>query len=416
MTAGAERNVLAFVDSDYADTPYDKWAADLGVRPHLLVSEARFPQYRHIPGAVPVAGYHRGGDAERAALDLAARVPPAAVLARMEGDLLRAARLRELLGVPGQDFAGALAFRDKVRMKTLVRRGGLEVPEFAPIRVAFDLFHFIREHDYPVVVKPAFGSGSTGTQVLRGPADLTRLLAAGLPEHAQVERFVEGPMYVVDGLVVAGTPVAAFASRYLNDCLSFREGTYLGSAQLTRDHPLTDRLIDYARRVLAALPTPECTTFHLEVFHTPDDRLVLCEIGSRTGGALTAPAIRAASGFDLDRQWFNAQVAPEGPAGTGVHGVAPGHGAGWVVFYPERATLAALPADPPPFVAEERLRGTVGSAYRGGQKSGVYVAGYVLTGADDDEVERRARELARWYAAGVRWTGQHDEEDHAPLD
>ena len=416
MTAGAERNVLAFVDSDYADTPYDKWAADLGVRPHLLVSEARFPQYRHIPDAVPVAGYHRGGDAERAALDLAARVPPAAVLARMEGDLLRAARLRELLGVPGQDFAGALAFRDKVRMKTLVRRGGLEVPEFAPIRVAFDLFHFIREHDYPVVVKPAFGSGSTGTQVLRGPADLTRLLAAGLPEHAQVERFVEGPMYVVDGLVVAGTPVAAFASRYLNDCLSFREGTYLGSAQLTRDHPLTDRLIDYARRVLAALPTPECTTFHLEVFHTPDDRLVLCEIGSRTGGALTAPAIRAASGFDLDRQWFNAQVAPEGPAGTGVHGVAPGQGAGWVVFYPERATLAALPADPPPFVAEERLRGTVGSAYRGGQKSGVYVAGYVLTGADDDEVERRARELARWYAAGVRWTGQHDEEDHAPLD
>jgi hypothetical protein len=414
VTAGAERDVLAFVDSDYADTPYDKWAADTGVRPHLLVSAARFPQYRHIPGAVPVAAYHRDGGAEQAALDLAARLPFTAVLARMEGDLLRAARLRELLGVPGQDFAGALAFRDKVHMKTLVRRSGLEVPEFAAVRVAFDLFGFLREHGYPVVVKPAFGSGSTGTRVLRGPADLARLLAAGLPEHAQVERFVEGPMYVVDGLVVAGTPVAAFVSRYLNDCLSFHDGTYLGSAQLTRDHPLTGRLIGYAREVLAALPTPECTTFHLEVFHTPDDRLVLCEIGSRTGGALTAPAIRAATGFDLDREWFRSQVAPDGPAGTGVHAVAPGRSAGWVVFYPEHGTLAALPAGPPSFVVEERLRGTVGTAYRGGVKSGVYVAGYVLTGADDQEVERRAQDLARWYAAGVRWTGRHGDDGHAP--
>ncbi|CAM5664658.1 carboxylate--amine ligase [Streptomyces purpurascens] len=416
MKTGAERSVLAFVDSDYADTPYDKWAGDTGVRPHLLVSEAKFPQYRHVPGALSVPGYHRGGHAERAALDLAERMPPSVVLARMEGDLLRAARLRELLGVPGQDFASALAFRDKVHMKNLVRQTGLEIPEFAPVRVAFDLFGFVREHGYPVVVKPAFGSGSTATQVLRGPEDLTRLLAAGLPEHAQVERFVEGPMYVVDGLVVAGAPVATFVSRYLNDCLSFRDGTYLGSAQLTRDDPMTDRLIGYARKVLDALPTPECTTFHLEVFHTPDDRLVLCEIGSRTGGALTAPAIRAATGFDLDEQWFRAQVVPQGPIDAGMHGVAPGRSAGWVVFYPERDTLAALPADPPPFVVEERLRGTVGTAYQGGVKSGVYVAGYVLTGADDHEIERRAQELARWYATGVRWTGHHGEDDHAALD
>ncbi|MEV0368854.1 ATP-dependent carboxylate-amine ligase [Streptomyces sp. NPDC050636] len=413
METGAERNVLAFVDSDYADTPYDKWACDAGVRPHLLVSAGKFPQYRHIPGAIPVAGYPHGGEAERTALDLAERMPPCAVLARMEGDLLRAARLRELLGVPGQDFASALAFRDKVHMKTLARQSGVDVPEFAPVRVAFDLFGFVREHGYPVVVKPAFGSGSTGTHVLRGPADLARLLAEGLPEHAEVERFVEGAMYVVDGLVVEGAPVATFVSRYLNDCLSFRDGTYLGSAQLTRAHPMTYRLIDYARKVLDALPTPECTTFHLEVFHTPEDRLVLCEIGSRTGGALTAPAIRAATGFDLDEQWFRAQVTPGGVTDTGVQGVAPGQSAGWVVFYPERGTLAALPEDPPPFVAEERLRGTVGTAYQGGEKSGRYVAGYVLTGVDDQEVERRAEELARWYAAGVRWAGNDGGDDRS---
>ncbi|MEU1148798.1 acetyl-CoA carboxylase biotin carboxylase subunit family protein [Streptomyces sp. NPDC005863] len=391
------------MDSDYADTPYDKWAADTGVRPYLLVSAAKFPQYRHIPDAVSVADFREGGEAERLALDLAGRTPIGAVIARMEGDLLRAARLRELLGVPGQDFAGALAFRDKVHMKDLVRRSGLEVPEFAPVRVAFDLFGFVRHHGYPVVVKPALGSGSTGTRVLRGPADLARLLADGLPEQAEVERFVEGRMYVVDGLVAEGAPVATFASRYLNDCLSFHDGVYLGSAQLASNHPLTNRLITYAHTVLASLPTPECTTFHLEVFHTPDDRLVLCEVGSRTGGALTSPAIHAATGFSLDEQWFRAQVAPRTLSTARPHGVAPGRSAGWVVFYPERATLAALPQNPPPFVAEERLRATIGAPYEGGVKSAHYLAAYVLTGADDEEIERNAQELARWFGAGVRW-------------
>ncbi|MEU7583936.1 ATP-dependent carboxylate-amine ligase [Streptomyces sp. NPDC041068] len=416
MKSGAERRVLAFVDSDYADTPYDKWGADTGVRPHLLVSEGKFPQYRHVPDAVCVPDYREGGEAERTALDLALRIRPDAVIARMESDLLRAARLRELLGVPGQDFASTLAFRDKIHMKNLVRRSGIEVPEFAPIRVVLDLLGFVREHGYPVVVKPALGSGSTGTQVLRGPADLTGLLAEGLPEHAEVERFVEGQMYVVDGLVAAGAPVATFVSRYLNDCLSFHDGIYLGSAQLSREHPLTERLIGHAREVLAALPTPECTTFHLEVWHTPDDRLVLCEVGSRTGGALTSPAVHAATGFDLDEQWFRAQVAPETLTGTGVHGVPPGRSAGWVVFYPERGTLAALPQDPPPFVVEERLRATVGATYQGGVKSAHYLAAYVLTGADDQEVERNAAELARWFAAGVRWTGRHGEDGLATPD
>jgi biotin carboxylase len=401
--AAGPRDVLVFVNSDHADTPYDTWAAGTGVRLHLLVSQAKFPQYRHVPGARSFADYAHGGAVEQAALESAGRRRPYAVLARMESDVLRAARLRELLGVPGQDFAGALAFRDKVLMKTLLRDQGLAVPRFAPVRVVFDLLAFVRENGYPVVVKPAYGSGSTGTQVLRGPADLADLLRAGLPEHAEVERFVDGAMYVVDGLVADGELVDAFASRYLNDCLSYRSGTHLGSVQLTRDDPLVARLTGYARRVLAALPTPRCTTIHLEVFRTPGDELVLCEVASRTGGALTTAAIRAATGYDLDQEWFRAQVGEPATA-RGFDGAEPGRTAGWVVFYPETGTLAALPGDPPSFVAEQRLRGTVGSAYRAGEKSGMYLAGYTVTGADAGEVERNAGRLADWYAAGVRWT------------
>jgi Carbamoyl-phosphate synthase L chain, ATP binding domain len=395
--------VLALVDTDYADTPYDRWIADSDIEMHMLVSGQKFGQYRHIPGARSFPEYYTGGSVEQAALELAERIKPDAVVSRMEGDVLRAARLRELLGIGGQDFASALAFRDKVLMKNLAREAGLDVPEFTPVRVAFDLFGFARDHGYPIVVKPAYGSGSLGTRVLRGPDDLTALLGEGLPEYPEVERFVEGSMYVVDGLVAGGEVVAAFVSCYLNHCLSFRSGIFLGAVQLAFSDPLVLRLARYARRVLACLPTPECTTFHIEVFHTPDDELVLCEVASRTGGALTTAAVRAATGFDLDHEWFRAQVGKPPLAGP-VHGATPGHTAGWVLFYPEVGTLRALPPGPPPsFVVEARTRATVGDTYRGAQKSGMYCSAYVVTGRDDAEVARNADELARWYADGVRW-------------
>ncbi|MFH9349048.1 acetyl-CoA carboxylase biotin carboxylase subunit family protein [Kitasatospora sp. NPDC017646] len=400
--AVAAPHVLVLVDSDHADTPYDAWAAELGARLTLLVSAEKYPQYAHLPEARPITGYHGGSELERVAMELAGE-DFAAVIARGERDVLRAARLRELLGLPGQHWDSALAFRDKVLMKTMLRERGLEVPQFAPVRVALDLFGFIREHGYPVVVKPALGSGSKGTSVLRDEADLTALLADGLPEHAEVERFVDGRMYVVDGLVTEGRLSAVFVSHYLNDCLTFHSGGYLGSAQLTRGEPMVDRLIEYARTVLAALPTPECTTFHLEVFRTPDDRLVLCEVASRTGGARTTGAIRACTGFDLDQRWFAAQLGERIAPDEELRGAAPGASGGWVLFYPGRGRLAALPKDPPSFVVEERIKGTIGHRYHGGEKSGDYLGGYVIIGRDADEIAANAEELAAWYADGISW-------------
>ncbi|MEV7602177.1 ATP-grasp domain-containing protein [Kitasatospora sp. NPDC089797] len=400
--AVAAPHALVLVDSDHADTPYDAWAAELGVRVTLLVSAEKYPQYAHLPAARPIVGYHGGTELERVAMELTGEGFDA-VIARGERDVLRAARLRELLGLPGQHWDSALAFRDKVLMKRMLREQGLDVPEFAPVRVAFDLYGFIREHGYPVVVKPALGSGSKGTSVLRGEADLTALLADGLPEHAEVERFVEGRMYVVDGLVSEGRLAAVFVSHYLNDCLTFHSGGYLGSAQMNRDDPLTDRLIGYAERVLGVLPTPDCTNFHLEVFLTPDDRLVLCEVASRTGGARTTGAIRACTGFDLDQRWFAAQLGERIPPGGGRRAVDRGSSGGWVLFYPGKGRLTGLPKDPPSFVVEERIKGVIGERYHGGEKSGDYLGGYVIIGRDAAEIAANAEELAAWYAAGISW-------------
>jgi 2-dehydropantoate 2-reductase len=74
-----------------------------------------------------------------------------------------------------------------------------------------------------------------------------------------------------------------------------------------------------------------------------------------------------------------------------VRGAEPSHAFGWVVFYPEKARLVVLPGEPPVFVAEQRAHGTVGRYHQGGEKSGKYLCGYVVTGRDTDEVAKNRR-------------------------
>ncbi|MFE9118738.1 EamA family transporter [Streptomyces sp. NPDC007172] len=59
------------------------------------------------------------------------------------------------------------------------------------------------------------------------------------------------------------------------------------------------RLEEFFDRTLAAFDVPPATAYHLEVFHTPDDRLVLCEIASRVGGDRIPVLTRATYGVDL---------------------------------------------------------------------------------------------------------------------
>jgi phosphoglycolate phosphatase-like HAD superfamily hydrolase len=166
-----------FVNYDYEDTPYDRWAggeADL----HLLVAEERADGYAHLPNVHRFPSYRTNGMLERVALELAQSVPVSVVVARAEPDLLRAARLRDRLGLPGQGYHSALAFRDKVVMKRRLAVARIPVPAFAPIDTALDLLEFIERHGLPVVVKPARGSGSLGVSVVRTSGELDALLAA----------------------------------------------------------------------------------------------------------------------------------------------------------------------------------------------------------------------------------------------
>ena len=53
------------------------------------------------------------------------------LISTTEADVIRCARVRDRLGLPGQSLESAIAFRDKLQMKTLIGQAGVSVASMA---------------------------------------------------------------------------------------------------------------------------------------------------------------------------------------------------------------------------------------------------------------------------------------------
>jgi hypothetical protein len=196
-----------------------------------------------------------------------------------EEDTIRAAHVRHMLGIKhGQDVESALRFRDKVLMKERLQSRGLEVPPFKAVNNAADIIEFVTEHGYPVVVKPRYapllpilvlsshvsfrrGYGSVNTTVLRSYSDLEALFAKGFgvtsgldPQlDLEVEKFITGDFYHIDGLVHNNKTVFIWPSKYTNTVVDFQKNRYIAGYSLSPENPLTSRLQSFMNDCLMAL-------------------------------------------------------------------------------------------------------------------------------------------------------------------
>ncbi|MEU2392502.1 ATP-grasp domain-containing protein [Streptomyces sp. NPDC007369] len=397
-------HVLVFAKTPYGKTPYDQWLAGSGIAPVILTTTEFAPGYGHLPHVYAFDDYDTNQLVDKTALRLA-RDPGLrvrAVFARAEADVVRAAQLRQLLGLPGQHTASALAFRDKVVMKDHLAGGPVEVPVYRLLDSAYAAVEFTAEHGYPVVIKPVSESGSLGAAVIRDEAELDAYLARPWRGAAQIETFVEGQMYHVDGLVAGGEVVFVHPFQYVNDCLSFRSNDWVGCLPLSPQDPRYDRLVKAAEAVLAELPTPERTAFHAELWLTPDDRVVFCEIASRTGGGMISAMVRHAFGIDLDKEWLYAECGLPSTLGTPDY-----RPTGCLNIPPAPGVLEHLPAagadGAPDCLREISYTGAPGQTFHGGVKSGLYLAGYVVDGETEEAVAANMDTVAAWYSAHVRW-------------
>ncbi|RBQ14584.1 hypothetical protein DP939_39805 [Spongiactinospora rosea] len=398
-----------------AATPYDQWVAGYDGDVLLLTADEdnlapAAAGYRH---AAAVPGYETGGQVEALALDLAREHGVRHVVACQERDLERAAQLREILGLPGQRLDSVLPFRDKVLMKERFVAAGLPVAPYREIECAADLLAFAGEHGFPLVVKPRDSAGSVGLRILRSAGELETYLAGELdlygehPPNLIAERFVPGPMCHVDGLVVGGRMVLAWPSQYLYSLSSFREDRG-GRMDVTLDvdDPLTGRLVELTERALKALPGPRDFAFHAEIFHTPGDELVLCEIACRTGGASVRDVIRILFGVDPTESWVRAQLGLPLPAALTEAGPGrprPGRMTGQLVLMKRPGRVVSVPGGPPPFPWIEKYQVFVepGQTMGAATFSADFLFTTLVSGPDRATCVARLRQVEAWFMDGL---------------
>jgi hypothetical protein len=394
--------------------PFHEWLADAVDDLHLFTAPRPEPASAELDAALErYAAVHHYEHMARNALPeldivaLAERSRLRGLVCLVEWDLERAGALRDRLGLPGQTHASAVAYRNKVRMKDVLRAHGLPVAAHRRVEGVLDVLDHVREHGYPVVVKPVAASGSTGVEVIESRAQLEALADRGLASRVEatpdlmVESFVAGREYVVDGLVVDGRLAYSWPSSYLGTPTAYDgAGGYLAAVMLDAGHPLRPRLQELAARAVRALPSPGCFAFHAEVFHTLDDRLVIGEIGSRTGGGRIDEMCRRVFGVSPNRAMARHQAGldPEVPALHDVERVREVGVGGWILFWGRAGTARRVaPAPAEPWVLDWQLGAAAGDVVKPAAHSGDGFASAVVVGPTFADVEERTHALADWF-------------------
>lgn len=323
-----------------------------------------------------------------------------------ENDIVRAARLREALRLPGQELLSAIAYRDKFVMKTLAAAAGIRV---APMRLVTDgkmLRDFAGEVGLPVVVKPLDGGGGMGICVVHDGAALDTYTREW--HHARLnfprlaEAWVEGDFYQVNGLMHAGRVKWSWPSRNLHpDLATLTWGAPGLSGMLPREHPLFGPLLRATADTVAALPpAPEVRPLHAEFFHSADRGLVLCEIACRAGGGAIVETHERAFSVNLHEAGLKGQAGllPKTPSASDP---ARRHGFAW--FPPLDGILTHLPASCPLSSTVRYLAtGAPGLQYELPQALGPHVAQLVFTLSGPDVVPE-LRQIQSWWDRGVSW-------------
>ena len=225
-------------------------------------------------------------------------------------------RIRDRLGIPGMGGEVAENFRDKARMKEVLRGAGVPCARHTLARSADEITAFAGAVGYPLIVKPPAGSGARSTFRLEGDDDLTQFLGAFPPDPERpvlVEEFIVGREHSFDAVSLGGSMVWHSINHYLPTPLEvLREPWIQWCVLLPReaDDPAYGEIRGVAQAALAALGM-DTGLSHMEWFRRPDGSVAVSEVGARPPGARFVNLISWAHDFDLFDAW----------AKTVIHGV-----------------------------------------------------------------------------------------------
>jgi hypothetical protein len=223
------------------------------------------------------------------------------------------AEARDACDIPGMRPEVARNFRDKTAMKAALRKAGVPVARSRAIESERDLWAFVQEVGFPVVVKPTAGLGAKATFRVADNADLRAAIAHIRPTPAdpwQAEEFVTGRENTCETVSIGGVPVWRSGTHYLNPPLEVLENPWMQYCVLLpreADDPDFRSFDPIDGAALAALGM-DTGLSHMEWFRRHDGAAVVSEVGARPPGAMIMPLMSRAHDCDMVAKWAELMV------------------------------------------------------------------------------------------------------------
>ena len=253
---------------------------------------------------------------EQAMLDAVRRVQRRSYVDRLEttieAHILPTAAVREATGIPGLSVKAAVLCRDKPQMKEHLRAHGIPCAASDGIDSVDAAVAFVRQHGYPIIIKPRAGAGASGTSRCDNDGQLAAALKEAGVDRGQsvaIEEFIEGHEGFYDTMSVDGVPVMEFVSHYYPNVLDAMRNRWISPYIVSTnrlDASGYDALKDLGRKVITTMGLGTTAT-HMEWFYGPKG-LKFSEIGARPPGVGQWDVYAAGNDIDIYREWANAIV------------------------------------------------------------------------------------------------------------
>lgn len=224
------------------------------------------------------------------------------------------AAARDALDIPGMRSETARNFRDKDRMKDVLRAAGVPVARSVLAQTEAELRRAIDALGMPAIVKPQAGLGARATRRIEKREDLDAMIALGEGPRpgapVQVEEFVRAREFTCETATVLGKPVWRSGTRYYPTPLEVLENPWMQYCVLlpaeqddpthTAFHPTNAAALD----ALGAGPSSGWSGLtHMEWFLRDDGSMLVSEVGARPPGVQIMPLMSITHDVDMIGAW-----------------------------------------------------------------------------------------------------------------
>ncbi|MDZ4772862.1 MAG: ATP-grasp domain-containing protein [Planctomycetota bacterium] len=223
------------------------------------------------------------------------------------------AEVRAKLGLPGLSVEAAHNFRDKSRMKSVLRANDIPCAKHRLCSASKDALAFAESVGYPLVVKPPAGAGARNTHRVDDRAQLDTYLKSQpiqASDPVLFEEFIQGEEYSFDSVTIDGKHVFHSIGRYSPTPLDVLQNPWIQwVVHLPRkiDGPEFKKIHAAGPKALDVLGMQTGLT-HMEWFRRRDGSIAISEVAARPPGAQFTTLMSYAHDKDMYKAWVELMV------------------------------------------------------------------------------------------------------------